>query len=286
MPNQFNSLALLVVVLAITPASRADDNPGNSALFTRLDANHDGQLATDEIAPEHQRLFKRLLRTGDTSSDGQLTAEEFAAALTPSRPEKPIEKEQDADFPGAKAARWLLLTLDANADSRLTEDEIPEDFTSTYERLVEEVDRDDDGILNPGEVNRGGPQIARVALQTVRRMEIDLDRELDRLVKKQGDRANRFDEAPDVRQAFSDPSNAREFFARLDENSDGYLQLAELPDPLRERLGRPFRRADADNDQRLSPEEFTTLARRLATVAGMFDRPRPDRKQPDSESNP
>lgn len=263
---------LIAALLSTSSPARADDMPSSDALFARLDTNHDGQLAADEIADEHQRLFARLVRSGDTNDDGQLTTKEFTEALTPSRPEKPIEKPQDADFPGAKATKWLLLTLDTNGDSRLVADEIPEEYQRVFERLADQIDRDEDGILNRGEINRGGPQLARQAVQAAERMEINVERELAKIAKEQGDRANRFDEAPDMRQALSDPSNARELFTRLDENSDGYVTLEELPDPLRERLARPFRRVDADRDKRLSPEEFATLARRLGAVAGFMER--------------
>ena len=271
MPNQHIWLTILAV-LPLSTSAYADDMPGSDALFARLDTNEDGQLAAGEIADEHQRLFARLVRSGDANDDGQLTTEEFIDALTPSRPEKPIEKRQDADFPGAKATKWLLLLLDTNRDSRLVADEIPEEFQRVFERLVDLIDRDEDGILNRGEINRGGPQLARQAVQAAERMEINVDRELAKIAKEQGDRANRFDEAPDMRQALSDPESAREFFNRLDENGDGYVTLEELPDPLRERLSRPFRRADADSDERLSPKEFATLARRLGAIAGFMER--------------
>jgi Ca2+-binding EF-hand superfamily protein len=274
MTRKLFSFAIAVTgTLAIGTPMHGSESAGNDALFKRLDTNQDGQLTSTEIAAEQQRLFKRLLRTGDKDANGQLTAEEFGAALTPSRLEKPLEEPQPADFPGANATKWLLLTLDANADSRITVDEIPENYQRVFERLVEQIDRDEDGILNRGEINRGGPQITRQAMQAVGRMEIDVERELKRYAEEQGDRANRFDEAPDIRQAFSDPSNAREFFARLDTNSDGYLAVAELPEPLRERLARPFRRADSDGDERLSPDEFATLARRFGAVVGRVDRP-------------
>jgi Ca2+-binding EF-hand superfamily protein len=295
MLRTIHSFTLIAIgALASISSTRAEEPVGNTALFDRLDTNKDGQVTSDEVASDHQRLFKRLLRTGDANDDGQLTAEEFTTALTPARPDKPLEELLLADFPGANAAKWLLLTLDTNADSRLDADEIPDDYQAVFQRLVNQIDRDDDGVLNRGELNRGGPQLMRQSMQTVGRMEIDLERELKRLVKEQGERADRFDEAPSIRQALADPSNAREFFGRLDVNSDGYVVVEELPDPLRERLARPFRRVDSDGDERLSPEEFATLARRLGAVAGMLDRPgrpnadrpRPERNRPKADATP
>lgn len=270
--NLFSSL-ITIVALLLAVGVRAEDSPGNANLFARLDANSDGSLAADEIAQEHQRLFKRLLRTGDKNEDGRLSQEEFAAALTPSRPEKPLEQKQDADNPGARATKWLLLTLDSNKDSRLVENEIPDEYLRVFDRLVEQIDRDDDGVLNIVEIFRGGPQITRQAVQVARQRRINIDRELAQFTKQQGDEANRFDERPpDPQQALNDPRSLRRAFARLDANKNGSIELDELPQINRDRLERPFRRADANRDGKLSQEEYATLSRRLATFGAMTDR--------------
>lgn len=279
--NLFSSL-ITIVALLLAVGVRAEDSPGNANLFARLDANSDGSLAADEIAQEHQRLFKRLLRTGDKNEDGRLSQEEFAAALTPSRPEKPLEQKQDADNPGARATKWLLLTLDSNKDSRLVENEIPDEYLRVFDRLVEQIDRDDDGVLNIVEIFRGGPQITRQAVQVARQRRINIDRELAQFTKQQGDEANRFDERPpDPQQALNDPRSLRRAFARLDANKNGSIELDELPQINRDRLERPFRRADANRDGKLSQEEYATLSRRLATFGAMTDRPnRPNNNRP------
>lgn len=284
MPTKLFFLA--VSLFTLTSPARAEES---TALFTRLDANKDGQLAADEISAEHQRLFKRLLRIGDKNDDGQLTEKEFAAALTPSRPEKPIEKEQDSENPGAKATKWLLLALDTNGDSRLEVNEIPEDYLRVFDRLVEQIDRDEDSVLTRNEINRGGPAITRQAVQTVQRMGINVDRELAKLVKQQGDRANRFDSPPNLQESFSNPAKGRDFFASLDANGDKFLEIDELPEPLRERLERPFRRADSNRDGKLSSEEFAVLARRIGAIAELQyrpNRPNSDRPRRKPESKP
>ena len=56
-------------------ASRARSAESRAALFDKLDANHDGQITSDEVPEESRRLFERLLRRGDKNGDGKLTRE-------------------------------------------------------------------------------------------------------------------------------------------------------------------------------------------------------------------
>ncbi|MEM6330727.1 MAG: hypothetical protein AAF790_10805, partial [Planctomycetota bacterium] len=94
-------------------------------LFGQLDANSDGLVTADEVTNDNRRLYDRLLRRGDRDGDGALSATEFAKALTPDTPAKPIEQTMDREFRGADALRLLLLKLDTNRDTRLTRGEAP-----------------------------------------------------------------------------------------------------------------------------------------------------------------
>src|SRR5436190_11323010 len=87
------------VLIAIVPFALADDSPPDSKsgarpdfqasgktpqqLFQELDKNHDGKVTADEISPEGQSNFSRLLRVADKDKDGALTKAEFVEGLTP-----------------------------------------------------------------------------------------------------------------------------------------------------------------------------------------------------------
>jgi Ca2+-binding EF-hand superfamily protein len=72
-----------------------------SALFDKLDANHDGQITPDEVPDDQRRLFERLLRRADANGDGKLSREEFITGMK----EMETQPEQPADRPAAASDR-------------------------------------------------------------------------------------------------------------------------------------------------------------------------------------
>src|SRR5581483_5657377 len=88
--TMFVPFALFLAVGIATTANadvEASSQPEGAALFKRLDANGDGQVAQDEVPDGQRRLFGRLLRRGDGNADGKLSLEEFTKALADERPE-------------------------------------------------------------------------------------------------------------------------------------------------------------------------------------------------------
>ena len=58
-----------------------------------------------------------------------------------------------------------------------------------------------------------------------------------------------------------DPKRVQETFAQLDGNSDGQIELKEVPEPLHRPLERMMKVADRDRDGKLSESEFKAGAK-------------------------
>ena len=248
---------------AASPASDADSTE-NAALFDRLDANHNGTLEADEIASENRALFDRLVRRGDANHDNVLSRQEFLDALKTTRPEKPIEAKESTTVPGANAVRYLLLTMDTNRNGRIEKDEVPKDLKPVFDMMAERLDKDRDGAIERKELSRGGPGMGAIAMRYCERKGIDVDAELEKLKKSQGEKFDRFDERPMPLADVKDPKQARRLFATLDENGDGKLEPSEVPEPLREPIERLVRIADRDGDGKLSEAEFVAATEQIS----------------------
>jgi len=246
----------------------------NSArLFVELDLNQDGQVAGDEIESRHRRLFERMLRQADADGDGKLSCEEFAVALTPRSPKKPIVTRQSEEFPGAAAAELLLLKMDTNQDARIEPAEVPIELLDAFDQLVERMDRNNDDRLTRFELARGGAERWGLAQRFARLMDFDVENELAGYRRKQGQKANRFAEAPRPEQILGNPLVATELFAQLDANADGLVQEDEVPQPIRERFSRLLRLADRNEDGALTEREFVEGAQRVARFIQRMEAP-------------
>jgi len=262
-------ITIVVFSLFSAAAAFAANGPsaGSAELFARLDANRDGSLAAEEITAENRPLFERLVRKGDANHDGSLSKDEFLNALTPSVTDKPIEEKQSTG-PQADAVRYLLLTLDKNQNAVIEEDEIPQKFRPAFGFVMDRLDANKNGRLERYELARGGPALAQIAMRYVERERIHVKAELARLEKDQGDAVNRFDDQQFGPANLTDPKKAKQLFAQLDQNGDGFIEKKEIPEPLQQPLERFMRMADRDGDGKLSRQEFTEGAERLSKFLG------------------
>jgi Ca2+-binding EF-hand superfamily protein len=284
------AVALLAAATAIPSQTMAAVPPSaaDGALFERLDSNHDGQVAADEVPADHQRLFARLLRKADVNRDATLSREEFVAGLVPTRPEKPLEEKQPSSLPEADAVRWLLLSMDTNGNSSIDAKEVPERLKPVFETMVQRIDGDKNGILERRELNQGAGQLSRIAGRYAREEGIDATAELKKLEKKIGAAAaKRFDEPPPRFDRLDDPEQARRLFAQLDMNSDGQIEKKEVTGPLERPFERLLRAADRDDDGKLSEREFLDGARQIGRRQGRGNaRPRPASVSKPAEAMP
>jgi Ca2+-binding EF-hand superfamily protein len=168
------------------------------------------------------------------------------AALALAAPRLVLAQSPEAPKPPIQDPSALFQQLDANSDGQLADSEAGEEHQRLFKRLLRKADKDGDGKLSRAEftagLNEERPQPPP-----------------DAPPNGGGGRMAQFLQA-----------NPEEIFQRLDANGDGKVERDELPDQVREALGRFFEQADANRDKSLSLEEFQKgheYARRIAGVA-------------------
>lgn len=189
----------------------------------RFDANNDGALQLAEV-PEGMR---ERLAAADANRDGVLASEEVRAHFEAQRAAR--FQSADADHDGALnaqevgAERWTRLSrADANSDGRVTQEEMAQGFA----RMREGFGRGHHGPRGEGAEGEGNEGFGRGRH--------GMGRGLHR------------------------PDPAR-MVQRFDANGDGALQLAEVPERMRERLGS----ADANGDGTLAVDELNAAMERF-----------------------
>jgi Ca2+-binding EF-hand superfamily protein len=145
-----------------------------------------------------------------------------------------------ADDPQEGDRTAIFKTLDANHDGQITDNEVTDGQRQLFKRLLRTSDRDGDGKLSEAEFLAG----------------LTEDRPPPPAEKAEGAAAG-FLQAPPA-----------QVFKRLDANSDGKIELGELPEQLRPRLERFLNRFDSDGDKALSLDEFEKGRQTLRAQSG------------------
>lgn len=261
------TLAAAAALIVAGPVRAQEQGADPAKLFEELDKNGDGKLVADEVGEDRSRFFDRLVRVGDKDENGELSKEEFVAALQQRRPRQAPEQPGRRPEGGRPGGGEFFQRLDTNGDGKLTLNEIPEQarerFKPLFERLgKEELTREEfaqagRGRPNPGEMFRrfdtngdGKITLAEVPEEFKDRIRPLFER-LDKEELTQEDVARAFAQGGPGRPGTPGGGRGPAFFATLDENRDGRLSKDELAKAVDK-----FAELDANGDGSLQPEEL------------------------------
>lgn len=125
-------------------ADQPPARPAPEGVFKDLDKNEDGKLVADEISEDQQRFFDRLIRVGDEDENGELSREEFLAAMKDRdvRPMPPRDGEgrprgpRDGERPQGPRPEQLFDRFDQDQDGSVSVEEVPDRAKPMIERLL------------------------------------------------------------------------------------------------------------------------------------------------------
>lgn len=255
--------SLLLLAAAARTADESDSKKrsevgstaaNNTALFDKLDANHDSFITSDEVPQESRRLFDRLLRRGDKNSDGKLSRDEFTSAMSEDRPaaEQAAGSVPQAGGPGAIGGIAgvagapgpfmgiaVFRALDANGDGKLDGKEIAAaaDVLKKLANKDGEITREELLKSLPPGMGLEGRGAGRGALGAP--------------AAAAGEQPGQVEMTPQA--AF------RRMMSMFDKNGDGKLQKDELPPRLADR----FDELDTNHDGALDETEMKAILPQL-----------------------
>ena len=214
------------------------------ALVSTLDANHDGIISAGEIASA-----PTLLATLDANRDGRLDADECGGNFG-DRPEN--------TGPTTDELTRTLMSFDRNHDGKLERSELPERLQGLFDR----ADPNKTGVLLPADIRQlaatdRAAGAAPLDSQFLQRARLAFMRIHPILAALDTDRNGEISAA--------EMRNSSAMLRTLDANNDGQLTVNEiLPDPLTAAVAQFVSVFDTNNDQTISPEEWTpAFGRRL-----------------------
>lgn len=127
---------------AVNTALKAKAKAVYAEEFSILDRDDSGKLNAEELGDK----YGTLLKDGDTDKDGELSAEEFAAAR-----EKAAAAAKPADDrPQRKSADDMIKEADKDGDGKISKEEAPERLKQAFDK----IDADGDGFVTKEEIDK------------------------------------------------------------------------------------------------------------------------------------
>jgi Ca2+-binding EF-hand superfamily protein len=264
-------LASLLIAAHSAPAAGPQPAAQNdvTALFDRLDANHDGQLTADEIPAEKKGLFERLLRLAGKPTDGKLTRDEFVAQLSAATDEHPSGGSAKSNGPTPPAAKTPADKPAAGPLGQLP----PLD----PERIFDRLDTKHTDKISAADIPEGRPLIKRLVTEAekanggpvTKEQFVKVFKEL--APKRAAGEAATGKPTADGKPPLIPPGGGDRLIKRLlslSKRSDGKLTKDDLPERLRDR----FDKIDANHDGVIDEAELRDWIKkveaRLSTAQG------------------
>ena len=187
-------------------------------------------MQRDEVADNHVRLFKRLIRIADEDEDGALSRSEFIAGTT--RTPQASETPQRGGFPSTQPrpqfdVQQFIDRLDKNGDKKLSRDEVPDRLRENFDR----VDTNQDDFLDAAEFRRVG--------------------------KAMRNRADRNETTRPSAGSDNAAALAKRIFQQRDTDENGRVSLDEIPQQRRAGYRRLLQQYDVSPETGLNEQQFT-----------------------------
>lgn len=229
--------------------TRPEGGPGGRPfnpedIFKRLDADGDGKVKPDDVPQERREGFRRMLEKVDADGDGAASAAEFRkgfAMLAGQAPGTP---------PGAP----------------------PQGPGNTMEMVFKTLDADGNGALSKEELSNAAAALAK------------LDRNGDGSVSREEALPRPgFPGAPQPGQGRPEPGQFLGMLMRQDADGDKMISKDEAGERLKEN----FDRIDRNSDGKLDEAELKQMIERMQGAAGNFGGRRPEGgPKPEGERRP
>ena len=134
--SRFFNCLIFLLLMHVSIVS-ADDQ-----LFRSLDKNADNKISPHEIDPPQKAFFDRAIRIADTNRDGELSASELQAALTPQTPSDPASTTAAAGRRNSAGNRPNFRLLDRNQDGMLSLQEVPQMFKQRLQQILKRTGKE------------------------------------------------------------------------------------------------------------------------------------------------